>query len=617
MSIGRLCLVAAFVGCGGVYDVDGQDTIRVVAGQTITIIGVDPVPPAPIHHDTVFVSAVSPDSAWIVVGLVEGVAPALIAFRSGPTHEDRATCTPPEPAGTVTSVAHPCVREAQDREVWVSVIDQRVIGSVTVPGRQGGAPPPPPSPPPGPPPTPPPAPGDPELPRRLPTRPSQSFTYTVRLPAGGNLSQAIAIAQPSTQILLAPGATYSGPFVVPIGQGCLRIATDLAGPAQPDTTFNYATLTTSSSFATVNPQGDCLTLELLEITSDQGRQENLVSVEGPTSNHQPDRILVTRSWLHAKPGNGVKRAVKMNGSNVAVVDNWITNIQHVRDQAQGAAAWNAVGPLEFSDNYVSYKSQGFMCGGSGNVRFHPADITVRRNHFVALGPRVPGVHLAGVETKDCHRMLVEANVFDGGEFTFLFKSSSQGAQNGCSAPIAGDPRLVGCGTDNLTARHNRARGFRNGLSVPSSSGRTPVVLTHDVLIENNLFEDFGPSAPGGDWSGNSNSKGMQILGNPDRLTLRGLTFRSNTGTWVNFDNPKTPSPSLFMDNIVVDGTARFLDAANPSFAAHYSVTALGDVFGGCAGNRPPRIPINCSAMIPSGAGANEALIAQMTAGVER
>src|SRR5207244_1944701 len=53
---------------------------------------------------------------------------------------------------------------------------------------------------------------------------------TVTVPAGGNLQLAIDAAQPGDTILLTPGATYSGGFVLPVKSGSGYITIRSAAP---------------------------------------------------------------------------------------------------------------------------------------------------------------------------------------------------------------------------------------------------------------------------------------------------------------------------------------------------------------------------------------------------
>src|SRR6059036_1747101 len=72
---------------------------------------------------------------------------------------------------------------------------------------------------PAPPPPPPPGPTDPTLPQLLNTQYSTPTGAIVNVPSGGDFQAALNNAQPGDQIVLAAGATFTGPFTLPVKSG--------------------------------------------------------------------------------------------------------------------------------------------------------------------------------------------------------------------------------------------------------------------------------------------------------------------------------------------------------------------------------------------------------------
>src|SRR5207249_11202520 len=60
---------------------------------------------------------------------------------------------------------------------------------------------------------------DPTLPTLLNTAYTAPTGATITVPAGGDFQAALNSAQPGDQILLAAGATYVGPFTLPVKAG--------------------------------------------------------------------------------------------------------------------------------------------------------------------------------------------------------------------------------------------------------------------------------------------------------------------------------------------------------------------------------------------------------------
>ncbi|MCG8469106.1 MAG: hypothetical protein MJB57_13025, partial [Gemmatimonadetes bacterium] len=90
--------------------------------------------PRLIARDTVFVSDVRPDSIEITVDVAEGVTPATVSFREGPTDRDDAFCAPGIPAGTPTPTSRWCPRVVEDVRIWVRVQAQRLLGIISPTG---------------------------------------------------------------------------------------------------------------------------------------------------------------------------------------------------------------------------------------------------------------------------------------------------------------------------------------------------------------------------------------------------------------------------------------------------------------------------------------------------
>ena len=77
----------------------------------------------------------------------------------------------------------------------------------------------------------------PELPRvYLDTKYVPLSGRTIRVGAGGNLQAALRAAQPGDEILLASGAVYNGPFILPRkrGAGWITVRTDAAAQLPPE-----------------------------------------------------------------------------------------------------------------------------------------------------------------------------------------------------------------------------------------------------------------------------------------------------------------------------------------------------------------------------------------------
>jgi len=447
---------------------------------------------------------------------------------------------------------------------------------------------------------------------------SSSYTQTVNVPAGGNLQSAINSASGGTRILLAPGATYVGPFTLPSrgDNGWVSIETNISAPSgsRVDSTLNFARLTANNQGGTViiGQGADGWALSLVEVTSQNA------SVNAPMRIHTgsvdvADRVLLDRVYIHPQTAQmHVIRCVIGNASNLTIRYSVLVECHNPNSQAQGIAFWNTPGPIHIHDNYINAASQGVLSGGSA-TNHHPSDVTIRRNHFYTPGSWQGRYHnLAQIETKDIKRVLIEGNVLDGGEFSLLLKSSAQG---GACSPAST------CGTEHVTVRRNIIRNSKGGINtarapVPAA-GQGGGFAMHDVLIEDNVFSQIGPDSQG--WTGGE-GRLFQVLEAPHNLTMRNVTFNTGGHTYLMMGHngsPVNPLGTRFvLENIVVTGPLRYraLISSPTGIQNHYATWTIGTIYGDCA--NPPGGG-TCVSSIPANAGANQAAVNSATSGVVR
>src|SRR5262249_28421464 len=165
-------------------------------------------------------------------------------------------------------------------------------------------------------------------PTPTPPPPPPGGGATVTVPAGGNLQLAIDAAQPGDTILLAPGATYSGSFVLPVKSGSSYItirsaASDSALPAArtPLTPQDASQLPKiqggaagMSAFVTA-PGAHHYRLQFLEIVSSYA-ENNIVELGdgNPTQSlmsQVPHDLIVDRCYIHGDATNGQKRGIAL------------------------------------------------------------------------------------------------------------------------------------------------------------------------------------------------------------------------------------------------------------------------------------------------------------------
>jgi hypothetical protein len=224
------------------------------------------------------------------------------------------------------------------------------------------------------------------------------------------------------------------------------------------------------------PRVNCFTYFLVDMPASRGKP-------------LPDSIIVDRCYIHGSDTQDVRAGVVANGSNVAVIDSYISDIHQSTSDSQAIRAYWTPGPIKVANNFLSATTENLMFGGAGgaDTPYVPSDIEIRNNHFFKPEKwEAPGVTLSpaplwavknSLEFKNARRVLVTGNVFE---------NNWAGAQKGYA--------IV------LTVR-------------TSDSGNLAVV--DDVTIENNVIKNV--------------TAGINSLAHDDNCKLTVAPFCNNPG----------------------------------------------------------------------------------------
>ena len=358
----------------------------------------------------------------------------------------------------------------------------------------------------------------PALPQSVPNFSSMpAEARQIRVPAGGDLQAALDNAQLGDAILLAPGATFTGTFVLRDKGGwgsCpawITIRTDGSLPPQgqrvtPASAANLAKIYTPDFQPALKtePRASCYRLAGLEIALPTwltkynygliwlGDGGWVAAGEKQTSlDLVPTNIVLDRLYIHGQPDINFTRCIALNSANTAIIDSWISDCHSSGNDSQAIAGWNGPGPYLIENNFLAAAGENILFGGAdpGIYNLVPSDITIRRNHFYK-DPSWKGKWLVKnlFELKSARRTLVDGNVFENNwtdgqtGMAIVIKS----ANDGSTAPWQG--------TTDLTFRYNIVRNSPSGLNIAASpdieySG--PVVPVARVRAEHNLFENIG------------------------------------------------------------------------------------------------------------------------------
>jgi hypothetical protein len=368
-----------------------------------------------------------------------------------------------------------------------------------------------------------------------------SMSRQVKVPAGSNLQTYINNAQPGDELLLAPGATYTGQFYLPSKGSSTQwivIRTDL-----PDATIGLpGTRMTPSRAASVklakilgNSMYGAMATNLtahhyrftgVEFGSTVTNVNAIVRFGDNTSAQYnaattANNLILDRVYIHGSSSLDVKRCVMLNSINSAVVDSWLGDCHSNQGDSQAIVGWNGPGPFLIQNNHLEAGHEVVMFGGGDmtTANASPSDITIRGNHI--MRPLAwKGVWQAKnlFESKHSKRVLIEGNVFENewadaqAGFAFVMKSENQ---------TGGTPWTQ---TSDITIRYNRIRNVGQVFNMAANPATTAAIPAARFVITDNVIENVGNSPYVGE------GRTFQLLSGLSDVVLMHNTVTSGGGT---------------------------------------------------------------------------------------
>jgi hypothetical protein len=334
---------------------------------------------------------------------------------------------------------------------------------------------------------------------------------TITVPAGGDLQSAINNALSGDTILLAPGATYRGTFVLPVKSGSayitirsgaadsllpgngVRVAPQDAGnlPKVQGGAFGAPAFTTAAG-------AHHYRLLFLEVV-DSYSPGNIIELGdgGPNQTSLamvPHDLIVDRCYIHGDATAGQKRGIALNSASTTIVNSYISDIKSSESDAQAILIWNGPGPFTIVNNYLEASGENFMIGGAdpsipGLV---PADITFRLNH-VAKQPGWRGQSWTIkdlIEFKTGQRIVIDSNVLE-----YSWAAAQQGFAF-MITPVNQDGGAPWTVIQHVQVTNNIIRHVASGVEIEGLGTGTSIV-TNDIVFRNNLFLDISTANWGG------------------------------------------------------------------------------------------------------------------------
>ena len=421
---------------------------------------------------------------------------------------------------------------------------------------------------------------------------------TVTVPAGGDLQAAIDRAAPGDVLMLAPGATYTGPITLPKKAGDAWITIKTAAPeaefppagqrVTPENAKQMPKIVAANgSVIVAAPGAHHWKLIGIEIAPKANvALRDLVDLGGNATSVDglPHDIAFERCYLHGDKAKGSRRGIALNAREVSIVDSHLSDFKEVGADSQAIAGWNGPGPFRIVNNYLEGAGENIMFGGADPTipDLVPSDIEIRKNHIakpLAWKSGEPGYEGKAwsvknlLELKNARRVVIEGN---------LLERNWMQSQNGFAVLFTvrnQDGGAPWSTVEDVTFANNVVRQSGSGINILGTDDIRPSQNLRRITIKNNLFTEIG----GKQWGGSGTL--FQILNGADQVVIENNTALQ-TGSIIVAEGPPQEG-FVFRRNIVphnaygIIGTgtgpgAGTLDKYFPGAVVEGNVIAGGD-----------------------------------------
>ncbi|CAN5769142.1 hypothetical protein BH24ACI5_BH24ACI5_09070 [soil metagenome] len=389
---------------------------------------------------------------------------------------------------------------------------------------------------------------------------------------GADLQQAIDRAKPGDTILLSPGATYSGNFLLPNKNGdqfiTIRTA-DAAGQPRADARVHPSHAAALAKIRSPNTQPAIRTapgahhwrLQLLEfLPTLNGAGEIIALGDGALRDRAqlPHQLIVDRCYIHGDPEIGQKRGIALNSGATIVRGSYVSDIKVRGQDSQAIGGWNGTGPHTIENNYLEAAGENFMLGGADPAipGLVTEDVVFRGNHLAKpLAWREQGWTVKNLfELKNARRVLVEDNLMEyswrDGQVGYAVLLTPRNQDGG--APWAT--------VEDVTLRRNIIRHAGGGINIMGTDDIRPSGPARGIHIVDNVFYDLDAERWGG-------TGAFLLIGNgPSNITVEHNTVRQSGNIVMVYGGPKDETLQVpqfrFRDNLLrhnlygVHGTGR-------------------------------------------------------------
>jgi hypothetical protein len=329
---------------------------------------------------------------------------------------------------------------------------------------------------------------------------------TLSVPAGGDLQSAINEARGGDVIELQAGASFVGPFTLPVKSGESYITVQsshlAALPAEgervtpADAQWMPKILSAGRGEPALRTAPSAHHFRFIGIefapTDASAMMYHVIGLgsvgaEQDTLSEVPHHLQFDRCYIHAHPTQQLIRGVMLNSAETSITNCYISDFKAKGFDSQAIAGWNGPGPYKIINNYLEGAGENIIFGGSDPsiANLVPSDIEIRRNHLSKpLSWRGVWTVKNLFELKNARRVQVTGNVMEHnwgdaqtGEAILLTVRNQDG----------GAPWSV---VEDVELTNNIVRHVGAGINVLGHDYYHASQQTKRIVVRNNFFDDI-------------------------------------------------------------------------------------------------------------------------------
>lgn len=424
----------------------------------------------------------------------------------------------------------------------------------------------------------------------------------VSVSSGDDLQAALDAAKPGETILLQPGVTYIGHFILraradPSDRRPIVVRTagqDAVAAGErmrPDVSAKLARLKSPDETPVLStaPGARFWTIQLIEFQANRdGAGDIIVLGDGSAAQSAldgvPSDLVLDRLLIRGDEQKGQKRAIALNSARTTIANSYIADIKSASQDSQAIAGWNGPGPFLIDNNYLEAAGENIMFGGADPfIRdLTPADIVIRRNTIAKpLAWKSQSWQVKNLlELKNARGVTIADN---------LLERHWAGAQSGYAVlftPRNQDGRCSWCAVTDVRFESNVVKDISAGFNILGRDNNAPTGQTRNIVIRNNLIDGLDSSRWGGD------GYFLQMLDDPRDITVdHNTVIQGQSGGIAKIDG--VVEGFTFTNNVIGVGAFGVIATSRaPGLSSIRSSlpgsTFVGNVFaGGDAALYPP------------------------------